>query len=189
MAEQEKAEKAEGVEPPLPESKGAMGKILPLLVVCGTVVVFALAGFMVGRLFGTRGPAQTVSANEPPPAEPPLKQLDEMKGKDEGWFYELEPVIANLNEPGSTRYIRITLILEITKAWDQTEATPFLDQKKPLMKHWLTLYLANQTTEDMRGEKNLVRMQSQIGDIFNQGLFPNAQARITDILFKECAIQ
>lgn len=189
MAEQEKVEKGQAAEPPLPANKGAVAKMLPLLVVCGTVVVFASAGFLVGRLFGTRGPAQTASANEPPAAEPPLKDLDPVKDKDEGWFYELEPVIANLDEPGSTRYIRITLILEITKAWDQAEATPILDQKKPLMKHWLTLYLANQTTENMRGERSLVRMQSEISTIFNQGLFPNAQTRVKDVLFKECAIQ
>ena len=57
------------------------------------------------------------------------------------------------------------------------------------MKHWLTLYLSNQTIEDTRGEKNLMRMQSEISDLFNQGLFPNAQPRIKDILFKEFAIQ
>ena len=108
---------------------------------------------------------------------------------NEGWFYELDPVVANLNEPGVTRYVRISLTLDITQAWVQEEATLFLDQKKPLMKHWLTLYLANQTIEDMRGERNLVRMQANIRDIFNQGLFPNAQPRIKDVLFKEFAIQ
>jgi len=57
------------------------------------------------------------------------------------------------------------------------------------MKHWLTLYLANQMIEDTRGEKNLVRMQTQIRDIFNQGLFPDTQPRIKNVLFKEFAIQ
>jgi hypothetical protein len=45
--------------------------------------------------------------------------------------------------------------LEINPAWKQEEAKPVLDQKRPLMKHWLTLYLANQTIEDTQGERNL----------------------------------
>ncbi len=189
MAEPEKVEKGKGAEPALPPNKGPMAKVLPWLIVVGMVVVFAAGGFLVGRLFGTRGQAQTASAGQSSSTEAPLKDLAPATNKDEGWFYELEPAVANLNEPGVTRYVRISLTLNITQAWAQTEAKLFLDQKKPLMKHWLTLYLANQTIEDTRGEKNLVRMQANIRDIFNQGLFPNAQQRIKDVLFKEFAIQ
>jgi flagellar basal body-associated protein FliL len=187
MAEQ-KTEKATEAEPALPEKKGPMAKILPPLIIGAAVVVFAAGGFVVGRLFGTRGQAQTASAARPH-AEPALKDLDPTAQAKEGWFYELEPVVANLNEPGVTRYVRITLTLEITSAWTQEEARSLLDQKKPLLKHWLTLYLSNQTIEDTRGETSLLRMQSNISDIFNQGLFPNAQPRIKSILFKEFAIQ
>ncbi len=97
--------------------------------------------------------------------------------------------MVNLNEPGVTRYVRISLTLEIAGNWIQEEAKPILDQKKPLLKNWLTLYLSNQTIDDIRGKTNLVRMQSNISDIFNQGLFPNSQPRILNILFKEFAIQ
>ena len=187
MAEQ-KAERAKEVEPALPEKKGPMAKILPSVIIVGVVVVFTGGGFVVGRLFGTRGQARTATAGQPQ-AEPPLKDLDPSSQAKEGWFYELDPVVANLNEPGVTRYVRISLTFEITNAWDQEEARPLLDQKKPLMKHWLTLYLANQTIEDTRGKANLLRLQSNISDIFNQGLFPNSQPRIINILFKEFAIQ
>jgi flagellar basal body-associated protein FliL len=189
MAEPEKTEKGRDAEPALPPNQGPMAKILPWLVIGVVVVVFATGGFLVGRLFGTRGQAQTASAQQAPSAENAIKELDPLTGKDEGWFYEVDPVVANLNEPGVTRYARITLTLDVTQAWVQEEAKVFLDQKKPLMKHWLTLYLANQTIEDTRGEKNLVRMQTQIRDIFNQGLFPDVQPRIKNVLFKEFAIQ
>jgi len=189
MAEPEKTDKAKQTETPLPEKKGTMAKLMPILVVGGTVVVFAAAGFIVGRLFGTRGSAQTASAAPAPEPKPALKDIDLKDKKDEGWFYELEPVVANLNDPGVTRYVRITLTLEITGAWLEAEAKPILDQKKPILKNWLTLYLSNQTLEDTRGKTNLLRMQSNISDIFNQGLFPNAQPRIMNVLFKEFAIQ
>jgi flagellar basal body-associated protein FliL len=187
MAEQEKTDKARGGETPLPEKKSALANIMPLLIVGGTVVVLATAGFLVGRMFGTRGQAQTAAAASEP--EPLLKDVDPKDQKKEGWFYELEPVVASLNEPGVTRYVRITLTLEVISDWSLEEAKPILDQKKPLLKHWLTLYLSNQTIEDTRGKTNLLRLQSNISDIFNQGLFPNAQPRIMTVLFKEFAIQ
>jgi hypothetical protein len=43
--------------------------------------------------------------------------------------------------------------------------------------------------EDTRGEKNLRRMQVQISDAFNEGLFPNTKPRIKRVLFKEFSIQ
>jgi flagellar basal body-associated protein FliL len=69
------------------------------------------------------------------------------------------------------------------------EGQPFFDQKKPLLKHWLTLFLSNQTIEDIRGEKNLRQLQAKVLDIFNQGLFPDAKPRIVRVLFKELSIQ
>jgi flagellar FliL protein len=188
MAEQ-KTEKAQEAGPEIPEKSGPTAKILPLAIIGGVVVVFASAGFIVGRLFGTRGQAQTVAAAQPadPQPLPPLSPSADKK--DTGWFFELEPVVVNLNEPGVTRYVRISLTLEITSNWIQEEAKPILDQKKPLLKNWLTLYLSNQTIDDIRGKTNLVRMQSNISDIFNQGLFPNSQPRILNVLFKEFAIQ
>lgn len=189
MAEPGKTEKNQQPEIPLPEKTGPMAKVMPLLIVGGVVVVFAAAGFVVGRLFGTRGQAQTASAASATESEPTIKDAKSKDKKADNWFFELDPVVANLNEPGVTRYVRITLTLEVTGAWAELDAKPILDQKKPLLKHWLTLYLSNQTIEDTRGKTNLLRMQSNISDIFNQGLFPNAQPRIMSILFKEFAIQ
>ena len=97
--------------------------------------------------------------------------------------------MVNLNEPGVTRYVRISLTLEVSSTMDEKEGRPFLDQKKPLMKHWLTLYLSNQTIEDTRGEKNLTRMQTQISDAFNRVCSPRPSRGSTSILFKEFAIQ
>jgi flagellar basal body-associated protein FliL len=185
MAEQESIERSAEVEIDLPEPKGSFAQILPWLVPAVVVLVFAVGGFWVGRLFGTRGQAQTAAGAEADgPQEPALKP-----GTGESWYYELDPVVVNLNEPGVTRYVRIGLTLEVSGTLDEKEGRAFLDQKRPLMKHWLTLFLANQTIEDARGEKNLMRMQTQISDTLNTGLFPGSKPRIKSILFKEFAIQ
>jgi flagellar basal body-associated protein FliL len=196
MAEPEKTtEKAKEPETPLPEKKGLIAKNMPVLIVGGVVVLFAAAGFLVSRMFGTRGQAQTAgAATSKPEASKEEGSKKEASGKQgekggEAWYYELDPVVANLNEPGVTRYVRITLTLEIDSTWPEEEGELLLNQKKPLLKHWLTLYLSNQTIEDARGKTNMLRMQSNIGNVFNEGLFPNAQPRITNVLFKEFAIQ
>jgi flagellar basal body-associated protein FliL len=191
MAEQENTEKSKTPEPPAAKAEGPLTKVLPWLIPTLVVLVFAAGGFLVGRSFGTRGQAQNVSGAEPgTPAEPAQSKEPALKtGTGEIWYYDLDPVVVNLNEPGVTRYARVGLTLEVTSGMDEKEGKPFLDQKKPLMKHWLTLFLSNQTIEDTRGEKNLTRMETQICETFNGNLFPGTKGRIKGILFREFAIQ
>jgi flagellar FliL protein len=191
MAEQENVEKKEGAPQEGQNGKGLTPRVLPGLMLGVIVVALAGLGFCVGRMFGTRGPAQTAAAAEPAltteAAHP--QEAGAAAQTTEGWFYDLDPVVANLNEPGVTRYVRVALTLEMNSAAPGKEGVASLDLKKPLVKHWLTLYLANQTIEDIRGERNLLRMQTQISDGLNQTLFPGSKAQIKRILFKEFAIQ
>jgi flagellar FliL protein len=191
MAEQENIDKSTSPEPQAQESPGPLMKVLPWLAPALVVIVCAAVGFLVGRLFGTRGPAQTVSgAEQSSPADSGRSKEPALKPSAGGtWFYDLEPVVVNLNEPGVTRYVRIGLTLEVGSTMEEKEGKVFLDQKKPLMKHWLTLFLSNQTLENTRGERNLTRMQTQISDTLNNGLFPVGKPRIKSVLFKEFAIQ
>jgi len=190
MADQETTNRteqdAQGKEP----KKGGKGTLLTWLIPVLTLIVCAGAGFAVSRLFGTRGPAQNVAAAQP--AEtldvgqmPPLNAAD----TEATWYYDLESVVANLNEPNVTRYVRVTLTLEVGNGMAQKDGVPFLEQKGPLLKNWLTLFMSNQTVEDIRGERNLRQVQAQIADMFNQGLFPNSKPCIRRVLFKELSIQ
>ncbi len=173
-----------------PATRGARGGIKPWLVAAMTVLVCAGAGFGVGRVFGTRGKAQTASAaGSTAPAEKSHAKPKPGAEGAEPWFYDIEPIVANLNEPGVTRYVRIALTLEVGNGMEPVAGKELLDQKKPLLKHWLTLYLSNQTLEGIRGEKNLRQVQTQVADALNQGLFPNEKPRIVGVLFKELSIQ
>jgi flagellar basal body-associated protein FliL len=191
MADSENRNPGQDSEAQVQQAKGAMAKIMPWLIALVVVVICGGAGFTVGRLFGTRGKAQTVSASEktePATTESP-KESAAGANDETSWYYDLEPTVANLNEPGVTRYVRIALTLEVGNGLGDKEGLPLLDQKKPLMKHWLTLYLSNQTVETIRGEKNLRQVQTQIADVLNQNLFPSTKPRIVRVLFKELAIQ
>jgi len=187
MADQENVEnKPQEEDAP---KKGGLGKLLPWLVPAVSLILCAGAGFAISRFFGTRGSAQNVAAAEttemPATDAPPLNAAD----TEATWYYDLEAVVANLNEPNVSRYVRVTLTLEVGNGMAEKDGIPYLDQRKPLLKNWLTLFMSNQTIEDIRGERNLRQVQSQIADMFNQGLFPDAKPCITRVLFKELSIQ
>lgn len=181
MADQEGIENQQNAEPEKKSKRGMLTWLVPVLV----VILCASAGFVIGRLFGTRGGAKTVSAAQQS-ASLDAQQDPGAEGSDgKSWYYDLEPVVANLNEPGVSRYVRVGLTLEMDNSMEQKAGAVFLDEKKPLLKHWLTLYLSNQTLEDIRGEKRLRHVQAQISDSFNQGLFPDGKPHIKRVLFKE----
>ena len=167
---------------------GILAWIIPVVV----VLLCAGAGFGLGRLLA--GPSTAPGEAEPSEQGRPAV-TNELKANVSGadaqksWYYDLKPVVANLDEPGVTRYVRATLTLEISGEMDQKKCLAFLESKSPLLTNWLTIYLASLSVEDIRGDKNLKRIQSQVLDAFNENLFPGASGQIRKVLFKEFAIQ
>jgi flagellar basal body-associated protein FliL len=177
------------------EEKKSSGGPLFLIILAVVIAISAGAGLGLGRIFA--GPKA-----KPPPVDQtvPLEQtqqqeidklLTESSVEDsKSWYYpSLDPIVANLNEPGVNRYVRMSLIMEVSSAVDQIKGTAFLDEKKPLLVNYLTVYLSSLSIQDVRGDKNLKRIQSQIKDLLNEKLFPDAKPQITSILFKEFSIQ
>ena len=98
-------------------------------------------------------------------------------------------MIANLDEPGVTRYARVAVTLELSGDMDEDAGTAFLDDKKALLRDWLTTYIAGLSLERVRGTSNLARIKKEIRDQFNELVFAETQPFIVNILFKEFAIQ
>ncbi|MHC4572529.1 MAG: flagellar basal body-associated FliL family protein [Planctomycetota bacterium] len=177
-ADEKKTQKASGT------------RLLQWIIMAAAVAVCAGGGLTIGRLFADF--RSTATSNPSQQDEPgPLKQLKRNgPAKDQRvWYYDLDPVVANLNEPGVRRYVRVAVILVVDPQVDRKKGTAFLDEKKPLLTNYLTIYLASLTLEDIRGDKNLRRIQSQLLDAFNEKLFPDAKPQIKHILFKEFAVQ
>jgi len=189
------------------DTKPAGSKPMPIILLAVVVIVCLGGGFIIGRMI-LSGPAsaKAVSMVEETPAKEPHTGKPKEKGKEgekghskesaktpsDGvtpWVFELEPVIANLDEPGVTRYVRVTLLLEMNPAFDQDKGTEMLEEKKSLLRDWLTIYLAGCTLEETRGSKNLVRIKAEIRDAFNDYLFKNSKPMVESILLKEFAVQ
>jgi len=97
------------------------------------------------------------------------------------WYLPIEEVskfIADLEDiPGNPK----KPAPEVAKRW--------VESHPEILKNWLTIYLASLTLEDIRGDTNLKRIQTQIKDAFNEKLFPDSKPQIEHVLFKEFAIQ
>lgn len=190
MADEEtQDEKTVDVEGEAPKESGSKS-MLPWILLGVIVPLCAGAGFGLGRLIA--GGAEPEAADVPEQtALPDYMNLMAAENTDQkSWFFqELEPVVANLADPGATRYIRAGFMLEMTGAFDPTSGALWLGEKKPLIKNWLAIYLASQTVEDLQGERNLNRVLSEIRDLLNDRLFPNTKPPIEKVLLSEFAIQ
>jgi len=177
-------------EEKITKEKTSAGGLLQWIIIAAAVVLCAGAGFGLGRLFAALRTPQTPEPsqqNKPAQTEDIKADATDLTGTDaqKTWYYDLEPVVANLDTPGVTRYVRAHLTLEISSEMDKAKGIAFIEDKKPLLIDWLTIYLASLTLEDATGARNLKRIQSQILDAFNEKLFPDAKPQIKKILFRE----
>jgi flagellar basal body-associated protein FliL len=198
--------------------KGKSRSLLPFIIIGVIVLVAAGLGIGLGRLLANSNkpaPAEETTAGKDAPdakeaAKPAVEKGEKSKSEKpagekskgessksekntakegETWYYNLDPVVANLDEPGATRYIRTAFILEMSPDISAEKGTALLDQKKPLIANLLTIYLAGLNIETTRGDKNLKRIQSELCDTFNERLFPESKPMVKRVLIKEFAIQ
>ena len=184
------------------DADASSGGIMQWIIMAVVILIFAAVGFIVGRLIMVSEPAvanamqmdtdqtQEQTVNE----EDMQQQYDENSEADtetdaQTWFYPLEPVTTNLDEPGAMRFIRATLTLEISSELTQEEGSLIIEEKKPVLTDWLTIYLGSLTIEDTSGGRNKKRIQAQMLDAFNETLFPDSKPKIKKILLAEFAIQ
>ena len=189
--EQEKEEKQEATKPEAGDKKSLVGRLLPGVTIAVLVVIFAGAGFTLGRLFAGSGAPQTPGASE----QDQSAQGENLEAKGSAddaqktWYFDLEPVVANLDVADVTRYVRASLTLEVSSEVDEKKGVAFIEERKPVLTSWLTVYLSSLSLEDIRGDRNLKRIQSQVLDTFNEKLFPDSKPQIKHVLFKEFAVQ
>jgi len=173
--------------------KSLIGRLLPWIILVVVVVSCAGAGFGLGRLLAG---SRTAEPAQPKPEAKEQKKTEDLaateasaEGPPKAWYFDLDPVVANLNEPSVTRYVRATFTLEVSPEVDKEKGTAFLNEKKPILINWLTVYLSSLRLDDIRGDKNLKSIQSQVCEAFNEKLFPDSKPQINQVLIKEFPVQ
>ena len=182
--EEAKAEKS--------EKKSLIKRILPVVIIIIVAGLCAGAGLGLGKMLAPGASDQPESESEAVESDnTEVTQADVDSGDDskEVWYYDFEPVVANLNEPSVARYVSITITLQISSELSEKDGKNLIDEKMPILTDWLTVYLAGLSLEDIRGDKNLKSIQAQILEAFNEKLFPDSKPRIKHILFRNFAVQ
>jgi flagellar basal body-associated protein FliL len=190
MAEkgQEKQETKSASAPAENSKSGWMFWAMLAAVVVGTLS----GGFALSQLLGGKDsecPAASSAAETA--SEQNFDEFLSKNGKNQpAWIYDgLEPVVSNLDEPGVTRYVRVSVSLEMSPEMDRAKGEPYLEERKLLLRDWLTTYFAGLSLEDVRGSRNLEKIKRQIQDQFNEILFPNSRPYVQRVLFREFAVQ
>ncbi len=185
--QQKEARKESGSEG---EKSSKIG-VLTWVIMTVIVALCAGSGFVLARLLADSEKPETAQSSQTsePSYQASPKIDDSAAASKSSWYYDLKPVVANLDEKGTTHYVRAAITMEINPAVDQETGIAFIDEKTPVLTNWLALYLANLGLGDATGNENLKRIQSEILDAFNKILFPDAKPQIKHIFFKEFVVQ
>lgn len=205
MADEEKKETS---PPASPAAKAAPGgiKMKVLIPMCmGVVIVSSTAATLTSKLLNSAsaaGPGPVAGAPKEPEESAPepkssghgekkgeaVHEQDSKEQSGEYVYHEFPAIVVNPNTPRLERYVRATVVLAVKKD-DDKAAKGRLEEKKPELISWLTVYLSGCTLEEFRGPKNLNRIRREVQEAFNDHLFRDARPLIDHVLFKEIAIQ
>lgn len=169
-----------------PKEKGSMPWIHVALVAMGSIAA-GLALSLVSADSSMNFLRSASAASQEKPDKSALNLAPSPGG--DPWYHQLDPTVANLNEPGSLRYIRLTVTLEMEPVAERQQVIAYIEARRPVINNWLQLYLASRNLEEVKGERNLTTMQSQILEGLNEILFPESKSLIKRVLFGEMNIQ
>lgn len=161
--------------------------ILGSMLVAGSIGGFALAQLLAGS--DPTPPTNT----EPAPAVP-TKSFDDLLATSPAdtaaWPFDIkDAIIANLDEPGVTRYLRVSITLLLSPDVDPEKGQAYLEKKELLLRDSLHAYFADLSLEDVRGRRNVERIKRQVQNLFNELLFPESKPYVREVYFREFAVQ
>jgi len=174
------------------EEKTAGFGLYTWLIMATVVAAGITGGFALAQLVAsTGGSAATASETQEGTIsedDPLSAMISTSAQEDNFWYFPLETVVANLDEPGVTRHVRVTVTLEVSSMLDETMGTEFLQKKQVVLTDYLTTYLAGLTLEGARGSRSRNRMKNEIKDNFNILLFPDSKPLINNVLTSDFAV-
>ncbi len=191
MADEEKKEDQEEKKEESNEKEESSGlELKTYLITAGVFIAAIVGGFSLAQLIGPNPLKPTEAKASIEEAETFDEMIANTAKNAKIWYYDIEPpVLANLNEPGVTRMIRAAITLELSPKMSQEKGELFLDEKTRVLRGFLTTYLANLTLEQVRGSRNLTRIQNEVKEHFNELLFPESKPYVTGVILGDFIIQ
>jgi len=161
-------------------------------IVGSMLVAGSIGGFALAQLLAGSDPTPPPST-EPAPAVP-TKSFDDLLAASPAdtaaWPFDIkDAIIANLDEPGVTRYLRVSITLLLSPDVDPEKGQAYLEKKELLLRDSLHAYFADLSLEDVRGRRNVERIKRQVQNLFNELLFPESKPYVREVYFREFAVQ
>jgi flagellar FliL protein len=150
-----------------PAAKSGGGSKLPLIL---AVINIAATGFVAMKVM--KPPAAVHAAPAAPAATAGAA----------GPIVAMEPFVVNLNEAGSSRYLKATIELELT----HKHAIDELDKAKRAVRDDVLRYLLGLSVADTLGEENKQKIQDNIVARIDKDL---GGGRVKRIFFTEFVVQ
>lgn len=191
---EDKEENKETKDEKSEETKSTGGKtgLFAWVIMAVIVAIFGGSGFVAGRVFAKSSPVPAKAAEPPQESTPkpePAAEAEKGGSKETWYFNELESIVVNPDEPGATRFVRVGVVLEMSSELKEDKAKELIVSKKPLLVNWVNLYFKSLTLDQMRNDRDMIRIQSKIRDAFNDILFSGGKPLIKNVLIREFNIQ
>ncbi|MCA9564100.1 MAG: flagellar basal body-associated FliL family protein [Myxococcales bacterium] len=163
--------------PEAPESAPAKGgsKLVPILL----VLTLAVNGLLAFIYVTDDGPSSVAAAEEPEDEE---ETADDEMSEQPGPIITLDPFVVNLSEPQGTRYLRVTLGMEIRS--EETRAE--VEARIPVLRDRFISHLAAQQSEVIQSVTEKDRLRSELLAMARDVV---SQRSIVGLYFTEFIIQ
>jgi flagellar FliL protein len=158
----------------LPKPRGG-NKLLLILVLVNVLGMAGLGVYLV--LFQGKGGAQAQSeADEEADADAP-------EAGEFGPLVEMDPIIANLNDPQAGRYVKVTIHLE---AKDE-ETQPLVQAAMVPIRNRLLIYFSNLTAVDTEGSEKKEEIRAHVLELVNEVL--GSGNKVRRVFYSEFVVQ
>jgi len=181
----------EGEDGENPEGEGSGGGFGAKKIILFVLVPLFLIGAVGGGLYFTGiiggGDASQESAETKGGGDEKSKKKDDSHGESvsykDAYFLEIPNMIVNLSsEDGSTRYLRLSVQLELKTEEDKAIVAAVL----PRVVDQFQTYLRELRVRDLRGSQGIYRLQMELLARVNAAAYP---IEVQDVLFQEILIQ
>jgi flagellar basal body-associated protein FliL len=154
------------------------------------MMIVAIAVLLVAMVSGVLV-AMSATGGEDAEAAGEQQAAAEEAAPEKGWV-EFGSAVANLNEVRMTRYLKVTIVLEVP-----VEDVPKVQEimaggQKAVYQDWITEYLSDLSLEEVRGAPQIQALRRDIQSGFRSIMKeynPQVDPQEVDVLFTEYNVQ
>ncbi len=161
---------AEENEEEQPQSSGGgAGKLMVLMAGMNLLAVAGIGAYLITSQSNAQGGAAPIA-------------MSATSGRILGALVELKPLVVNLNVVGATRYLKVSVQVELPQGKSPEEFEPLAIP----VRHRMLVELSSLTVEDTQGAEKKLKLQEDLRDKINEMMGPNT---VTRVLFTEFVVQ